>query len=234
MLPEILLLGKSVSTYWLMFFVGLAGMIVICWRRANHYCCASTDAGKKTKAVIYVLLLAFFGLLGTKVLYILENLQMTIENGLTLGGQSFFGALFLVPIAMIGCGRLLGMRPLASTDYCAPPVIFILLCMRLGCFMNGCCGGIELCNVIVPAQLIEAVGDACIFVFLLYCEAKEQRKGQLYPLLMMLYGLLRFFVEIVRDTPKDVLLFSRGQLYSIVTLAVALAWIARLRYEKKK
>ena len=233
MLPKVSILGMAFSTYWIMFFVGLIGMIVICWRRANLYCCAPTTIGKKIKAVVFVLLLAVFGLLGTKVLYVLENLQETIDNGITLGGQSFFGALFLVPVAMIGCGWLLGLRPLASTDFCAPPVIFILMCMRLGCFMTGCCGGIKVCNIEVPAQLIEAIGDACIFVFLLYREERGKHKGQLYPLLMLLYGSMRFLIEFVRDTPKDIFFFSRGQVYSVFAIIIAVVWIVRLQNEKK-
>ena len=234
MLPRILIFGTSISTYWLMFFIGLVGMAVICWKRTKFYRFSGSGATAvvKGKSVIFTLLLAMFGLLGTKLLYIIENLQETLENGITLGGQSFFGALFLVPIAVSLYGRVLGLKPLEATDYCAPPVIFILMCMRLGCFMNGCCGGIMIGTFQVPVQLIEAIGDACIFSFLLYYEDVKKRKGILYPFLMGTYGILRFFLEFLRDTPKDLLFISRGQLFSILALLIAVIWIVRVNHEK--
>lgn len=234
MLPNISLFGLTISTYWMIFFIGLIGMAVISWKRADLYCHSTPKASaKKIKSLVFILLVAVFGLLGAKLLYVLANWQETLEKGIFSGGKTFMGALFFLPPAMLLVGRLLGMRTSEATDYCAPPVVFILMCIRLGCFMNGCCSGILIGDITVPVQLIEAFGDASIFVFLLYLEGREKGKGALYPIMLFLYGFVRFFAEFLRDTPKDILFFSQGQVYSAFSILIAIVWIVRLRNGKK-
>lgn len=203
----------------MMFCLGVLGMAVLCCIRAKRYRLSYA------KAVCFSLLLAVCGLLGTKILYVLENWEYTMENGLTLGGTSFFGALFFVPLAVSAFGLLFRLGPKESMDFCAPPVIMILMFMRLGCLMNGCCGGILLGNFQVPTQMIEAIGDACIFVYLLYREATDKKHGLLYPFLMSSYGCMRFLIEFLRDTPKDWLYLSHGQWFSVIAIAVACFWM---------
>ena len=230
MFPTLYIGNWSVSTYWLMFAIGVAGMAIICSIRAKQYRLS------RVNAIIFSLLLAVSGLLGTKILYVLENWQETLEEGLTLGGQSFFGALFLVPLAVSLYGQIFGLRPKQSMDLCAPAVIFILMCMRTGCMLNGCCGGICLYGVNVPTQFIEAIGDAGIFAYLLYKESAGKHYGLLYPWLMLLYGALRFCVEFFRATPKEWFFLSHGQWFSMVAFFAAALWLCKkggLRYEQK-
>ena len=159
------------------------------------------------------------------MLYILENLQDTLKNGISLGGQSFFGALFLVPILMALIGRAFRLSPSESTDYVAAPVIFILMCMRMGCMLNGCCGGILLGDFRVPTQMLEACFDAIIFVILWEFEKKGNKQGKIYPIMMVLYGIIRFFLEFVRDTSKDWLGLSHGQWFSIAAVVCGMIWL---------
>ena len=228
MLPELNLFGWSISTYWLMFIIGIVGMAILCLRRAQRY--RLTPA----KAILFALLLAICGLLGTKVLFILENWEYTLENGITLGGTSFYGALFLIPLLTSVYGRLLGMRPAESIDFCAPAVMLMLMFMRLGCWMNGCCGGIVIAGFQVPTQIIEAMGDAVICLILLYFEEMDRKKSVLYPLMMISYGTLRFAVEFFRDTPKDLLFLSRGHWYSLLAALAGGIWICVAHQRRTK
>lgn len=225
MLPTLTVLGWSFSTYWMMFVIGVVGMAVLCCVRAKMYRLSYP------KAIIFSLLLAIFGLLGTKLLYILENWKETLEDGVTFGGQSFFGALFLLPFAVSLYGLILGLRPAESMDMCASPVIFILMCMRMGCMLNGCCGGISIGGFQVPTQLLEALADAAILTVLLVREKEKKHQGFLYPTLMVTYSSFRFVIEFVRDTEKDWLGLSHGQWFSLIALAVGSIWLSKRRHK---
>lgn len=223
MLPTLTIFGWEFSTYWMMFVVGVVGMAVLCCLRAKRYRLSYL------KAVLFSLMLALCGLLGTKLLYILENWSETIQTGITLGGQSFFGALFLVPFFVAIYGKIFKLHPMESTDFCAAPVIFILTCMRLGCAMSGCCAGICIGTFQWPAQLMEACADSALLVYILTKEVKAGAKGQLYPVLMLVYGSYRFFLEFIRDTVKDWLFLSHGQWFSIVAVAVGMLWLTKVK-----
>ena len=214
-----------------MFVFGIVGMAVLCCLRAKQYRLTCS------KAIVFTLLLSVVGLLGTKLLFIAENIEIVMSEGLSLAGQSFFGALFLIPPIVALYSRLFGLRAAQGVDLCAAPVIFILMCMRMGCLMSGCCGGIFIGTFQVPAQFLEALGDAIILTVLLETEKRNKFIGRLYPLLMVLYGSMRFFLEFVRDTEKNLLGFSQGQLYSVIAIVVGVAWLkmkGRKQHEIRK
>ena len=218
MMPTIIFGSVTISTYWMMFVIGLLGMgaLTVCHR--GWY---GLTAGK---AVVFTLLLAVCGLLGTKALYVLENWRETLENGLTLGGQSFFGAVFLIPPLMGLAGLLLGLKPGRSLDACAPSVAVMIACMRVGCFFNGCCGGWEASFGEVrfrwPTQAMESTGDFLILGLLLQMEGRDAHPGRRYAVFMAAYGVLRFFVEFLRDTPKDWLGLGHGQWFALLSILI--------------
>ena len=105
MLPVISLGSVQISMYWLMFVVGVCAMGALALRARDRY---ALSVGR---ALALTVMLTVCGLLGTKLLYILENWRETLENGLTLGGQSFFGAVYLIPLLM----------PLGGGFWASPP-----------------------------------------------------------------------------------------------------------------
>ena len=103
--------------------------------------------------------------------------------------------------------------------------------IRIGCFLEGCCGGV-VCTLgnnsfKWPTQIMEAFLDFGILVWLLIIESRsDKRRGLLYPRFMISYGLVRFIIEFFRDTPKDWLGLSHGHWFSIVSFVAGLVWIA--------
>lgn len=225
MLPEIYISSLNISTYWLMFAVGVFTMGVLTVRRRERY------ALSVPKALLFTLLLAVCGVMGTKLLYILENWREVVENGLTLGGLSFFGAVFLIPPLMAVLGLPLGLKPGWSLDACAPCVAVMIACMRVGCFLSGCCGGWEMTlgnfHFHWPTQAMESLGDFCILGLLLQMEGRDAHPGKRYAVFLVGYGLLRFFVEFLRDTPKDWLGLAHGQWFAILGGLVGAAVLLR-------
>jgi len=166
-------------------------------------------------------LLLVTGIAGAKLLYFFECGMKSFS------GMSFFGAVYLVLIVMPLVGIIFRLSPADSLDACAPCVAAIVGFQRFGCFCAGCCGGIPLgsTGLLWPTQLLEGFGDMTILCILLNAERKESNRGNGYPLFLISYGTMRFFIEFVRDTSKDWLGLSHGQWFSLAGIFIALMMI---------
>ncbi len=231
MFPNISFGSVSISTYWLMLAVGTVGMFVCLLQRRKRFSLTVMQS------ILFTLVLTVVGIAGTKVLHILENLEYTLKNGLSLGGFSFFGAVFLIPLVMPLAGKLFRLSPSQTMDISGPCVAIMIGCMRVGCFFQGCCGGWSAClgNVCFqwPTQAIESICDFIILTLLLRREGRDIKNACLYPWFMISYSVVRFLVEFLRDTPKDWLLLSRGQWYSMVAMIVGITWIFIIKRKGK-
>lgn len=229
MILTITLGNLSISPYWLMLAVGTVGMMICLMQRRKRFSLTVLQC------VLLTLLLTVVGFSGAKLLFILENLRDTLENGISLSGVSFFGSVFLIPLLMPLVGKLFRLKPGATMDICGPCVAIMIGCMRFGCLLTGCCGGWELCVGDIcftwPTQGMESIGDFAILMLLLQWEARNSHKGTLYPMFMLLYSVMRFFIEFLRDTPKDWLFLSHGQWFSLAAILVGLIW---LRFANKR
>lgn len=231
MYPAIQIGGVSLSTYYLMMLAGFLAMGYLMLHRKDYYKLSTS------KACLFTVLLMLSGLLGCKLLYVLENLQDVAQNGLTLGGFSFFGAVFGIPLLMGMCGHLFGLGVKQSLDASAPCVAAMVGTIRFGCVLNGCCGGwnmkIGTISFYWPTQALESIGDFIILFWLLALEEKKKRSGELYLLFMLSYGAIRFWIEFLRDTPKDWLFFSHGQWFSAAAVFISIAAMRSLKREKR-
>lgn len=170
------------------------------------------------QASLFTILLLVVGIAGAKLLYFFECGMKSFS------GMSFYGAVYLVALAMPLVGLAFRMKPMDSLDACAPCVAAIVGFQRFGCFCAGCCGGIQLgnSNLLWPTQLMEGFGDMAIMYFLLATEGKETNRGKGYPLFLITYGVMRFLIEFVRDTSKDWYGLSHGQWFSLLGIGIAL------------
>lgn len=210
MLPELHIGAITISTYYGMMFLGFVLMLVLMLKRRARY---GLNTGQ---AILFTVCVMFSGVLGCKVLFILENWGEPI----TVGGFSFFGAVFLVPPLMALFGLLFKLKPRESINAAAPCVNAMIGTIRVGCFLNGCCGGWALENGFRwPTQAMESIGDFIILFWLLSKEEKDDRF--LYSRFMLAYSILRFLIEFLRDTAKDWLYLSHGQWFAITASALA-------------
>ena len=210
------------SAYSIMLCVGVVAMCVITVIRRSKYGMSAW------KAILFSLVLTVIGVLGCKLLYIAENFEDFKTNGLTFGGFSFYGAVFLIPVCFLALGKLFGLRPWQAVDCCAPGVAIMISLMRIGCYIDGCCGAfpIEMFGrqVILPVQLFEAAFDFSLLVVLWCLEREKKAQGYLYPIFMIAYGVMRFGIEFLRDTPKDWLYLSHGQWFSVAAILIAISF----------
>lgn len=225
MLSEIYLLGVTIQTYWLTMLLGFAAMLWVTVHRKKIYRFSNLGA------VAFTVLVMVFGLIGCKLLYIAENFSTVLKNGVTAGGFSFFGAVFLIPVMMGLLRKPFSLNWRQCIDACTPCVIVMIAVMRFGCLLNGCCGGwvAQLGKISFqwPTQAFEGIGDVAILIWILNIEKSGDKPGALYPCFLLSYGVLRFFVEFFRDTAKDWLYMSHGQWFSIVAILIAVTVLKR-------
>lgn len=175
-------------------------------------------------------------------------------GGLTLYGGiggAIIGSLIFARIRRISFWRV--------SDICAPLVALGIGITRIGCFLNGCCYGVPTTHAagivfppgcaaggeypgisIHPTQLYDSAFGFLLFGFLLLIEKKLRGDGRLFLLMLSLYGLNRYFQDVLRTYDSRVIvengLFTATgpQLVSLLFFVVgmALVWLRREKREK--
>lgn len=232
MLPHIHIGSFTISCYYLAMFLGYVLMVVLMmlkYRRRMY----GLGPGK---AFLFATLVLIFGVVGCKILFVLENINWVVKNGFTFGGFSFYGAVLFIPLVMPLCKRPFRLDTRSVLDCAAICIVAMLGTIRIGCYCNGCCGGRVLGSgenlFVLPTQLIECALDFAILFLLLRCEKKGGFKGRLYPKFLLFYGVGRFFIEFLRATDKDWLYLSHAQWFSIVAVAIGAVFELRARKHK--
>ena len=207
--------------FLLVLTVGTVGMIICALIRRKRFSLSVL------KCVIFALLLTAVGVAGTKLLYFIESGFSSWD------GVSFFGSVFLIPLVMPLVGLPFRQKPSQSLDICAPCVAVMIACMRVSCYISGCCGGVQACIGTFcfnwPTQIIESFCDVLILYWLMKREEKIGSDGRLYPYFMIMYSFMRFFIEFLRNTPKDWLMLSHGQWFCMAAILGALVWLFLLK-----
>lgn len=183
------------------------------------------------KGLIATILLTVFGTLGTFLLYYVEN------GG--IGGTSFYGAVFFVPAAFALVALLLRIPYGRIMDLCAVGECIMLALMKVQCQIYGCCGGRLLfttgdgVDVYFPSQIAELVVALALFTLLLCWALKGKHRGMLYPWYLVLYGSIRFVLNIFREAwvTKEMLL-PFGNIWSLVAIAIGVIWFAICRKKR--
>lgn len=263
MFPSINVFGKEIPTYGIAAIIGIAfAVLYICIRVKNR---KDIDRIQLINIPAMVFIGAFIGahiLYGIthsdKIWWCITHLGDTFsswENFLFYtadiwGGMVFYGGL----IGGIIVGSLYCKKQKLDTmfyaDIYAPAIPLFHAFGRIGCFLGGCCYGIESnwgviynnpqipeANGVVrlPIQLIESAGDLIIFVILLILSNKKLRKGTIFLLYLLLYGILRLTTEFFRGDEIRGFLFgiSTSQWISIILIIVS-SFILIYRHNKSK
>ena len=188
------------------------------------------------KLLISTVLLTVVGTAGT-------ILMARIETGGF--GLSYYGAVFLVPIAFAVVAFVLWMPYSKLLDLCVLGECMILALMRINCLISGCCAGRVLCTLNngaelrFPNQIAELILSLLLMSLLIYWAFRRpERRGLLYPWYMVLYGSARFVLNFLReewalwDPSKR---FPMATIWSLVSVAIGLTWIfLKKRYDRKR
>lgn len=244
MYPELFRIGSfPVNTYGVFLAIAFLCAILITARLAER------DGLPRERVYDLCLWMLLAGLVGSKILmlftepeYRANPLQLISLDFLRSGGV-FYGGL----LGAIAAGYFLMKRyqlPWWKTaDACAPGIAIGNFFGRQGCFAAGCCWGEpttlpwgvrfselghEITGVPIdahlhPTQLYESFAMLLVFFFLLWLHKRKSFSGQVVLAYALLYSVIRFAIEFVRDDPRGDILglttltgLSTSQMISVV------------------
>ena len=244
MYPELFRIGSfPVNTYGVFLALAFLCAILVTVKLATR------DGLPRERIYDLCLWMLLGGLVGSKILMLFTEpeyrsnpLQLISLDFLRSGGV-FYGGL----IGAVLVGYLLMRRyrlPWWKTaDACGPGIAIGNFFGRQGCFAAGCCWGkptdlpwgvkfSELGHEITgvptdaylhPTQLYESFAMLLVFGFLLWLHKRKRFDGQVVLTYALLYAVIRFAIEFVRDDPRGDILglttltgLSTSQLISIV------------------
>ena len=243
MYPALFRVGGVVAdTYYVLWFIALSLALLWTVRRFPLYG-IDDDEGRRVAGWGFVGMLV-----GARAFEYIWNFSTYWNNPLLIldlnsGGLSEVGALcgaLATPAAL--CRRNPKISLGRFYDAGCPPVFFALTLGRWGCFFAGCCVGVRSSFPASlhfpydppavtrhPVQIYYSLSAAAILILLLSVEKWSFKRGVpryslITPLGFILYSLMRFSIDSLRDLEKSGLLLSHGVL--IAGLPFAVAWLA--------
>jgi phosphatidylglycerol:prolipoprotein diacylglycerol transferase len=227
--------------------VAYAGMVLLgvalllAFRPARHYASADRAQYWRLQAITFAA-----AILGAKFAVLVGDELWPLRPfhdwaGLFLSGRSIVGALLFGFLAAEAAKPLLGYT-LPPNDRFAVLLPFSIATGRIGCWLTGCCLGVESHGPFavigrdgvsrIPAAPIEFVFHVVAGTALIVLLRRKVLTGRLFAAYLVAYGLFRFVSESWRVTPKA---FAGWSAYQWMALAmVAAGGVAMvLRRERK-
>ncbi len=187
------------------------------------------------------------GIAGARLAYVLLHFSEYSSNILSIfnlraGGLALHGALIAGVFVFIYFAKKRKISPMKLLDLFAPSVLLGIAVGRIGCFMNGCCLGVEApagIGVIFadagytmpryPTQIYEMILDFVAIFVLLYWEKHKRFEGEVMIGAFSLYSVIRFILEMFRESPPRFFGLSIAQYLSIFLFFLTLVWILKSR-----
>lgn len=254
MYPYIPIFGFQLPTYGLMSIIGIG--VAALWLFLNN---RTMKQGRiPGDDMLNLLIMAFVGaIIGAKALYLITIAPALIQNWaviaanpqdlftILVSGMVFYGGFIGGLVAVVLYCRKYKLSLGDTTALITPAVPLFHVFGRIGCFLAGCCYGLEVewgCVYqhslsapngvpLLPLQLIEAGCNAVIFLVLALLLRRMRRRFLLLPLYILIYGVLRFILEFFRgDSIRGVALLSTSQWISLgLIAAVIILYFVKLR-----
>ena len=197
------------------------------------------------------------GLLGAKIMYWITILPEIFRDPKILldfgNGMVVYGGILLGIFAGWLFCRRKKLKFLAYFDLIMPSIALAQGFGRLGCFLAGCCYGIETDSPLgitfthsdyapngvslVPTQLISAAFDFLNFAVLaVWAKKGKKTDGQVAAFYLVNYSFGRFLIEFLRGDAErgSVGPFSTSQFIAIFTFAAGLALLIGLGMYQRK
>lgn len=247
MIPSFQLFGKTMTIYTVFVLIGVLGTLFSLYRIAKKNALDEIET-------LYMTLIAFAAAaIGGTLLYGLTNIKLLIALLRNLDQVESFGQFWQYLSAIFGgsvfYGGLIGMlltsliyvrKKHLSARYLDAVAIGIPMFHtvgRIGCFLGGCCFGVESdfgfvyhyspiaeANGVrrLPVQLFEAAFNLLLCLVLYRLFRKKKQTGYLLHLYLLAYPIFRFVIEFFRGDAYRGFIWglSTSQWISLLLLAV--------------
>jgi len=250
--PDLFSIGPiTIHTYGVMVAIGFLLGVALALKQARK---EGIPPERISDLSFYLLLAA---IIGSRIFYILLNPEPYIKNPVAIlkiweGGLVFYGGLIFAVITGVIYIKRHNLSLWQIADIFAPSIAIGHAIGRLGCFFAGCCHGrpadlpwavtftdphslAPLGIALHPTQLYEAVGEFINFLILLFLRKRQTFRGEVFWSYVVLYSILRFFVEFFRgDSARGMLTqeLSVAQAISVVMFFIAIGFMTFLRRKR--
>lgn len=259
MYPEIFRIGNfPINTYGVFLALAFLCAILITVKLAAR------DGLPREKIYDLCLWMLLCSLIGSKLLMLFtepeyrDHPAQLISLDFLRSGGVFYGGLIGAILSGYFLMRRYKLPWWKTADACAPGIAIGNFFGRQGCFAAGCCWGkptslpwgvkfTELGHEITgvpidvrlhPTQLYESFAMLIVFFLLLWLHKHRRFSGQVILFYALLYSIIRFAIEFLRDDPRGDLLglttltgLSTSQLISLIIGSGALVLLI-LRWRK--
>lgn len=253
MFPYIKIFNKVITSYAIMAVIGVLVVGYLCAKEAKKHKIDDNDM------IIFMLICSIGVLVGGHLLYGIVNFNLFINFITNLnkinsfndffdpliqifGGAVFYGGLIGGLIAGLIYGKIKKLDIKLYSYIITPFIPLFHFFGRIGCFLSGCCYGIESkfgflythslvepANGVVrfPVQLLEALCNFILFLVLYRLQKKKKCYDYLLPLYLIIYSVLRFLLEFLRGDYYRGFLFglSTSQIISILIFIITTIYI---------
>ena len=209
-----------------MFLLIGMGLMFICMWAANRM----SYTFPVWKILISSAILTGIGLLGAHIMSWIESGNWT--------GRSFYGAVFLTPVLLWPVSKILSIRYGGLMDLAAPAECIMLALLKIKCLIDGCCAGrhFETKNgsFQFPSQIVECVAAIVIMAVLLVIIRQRKNEGKIFQIYLILYGVIRFVLNLFRETTPWIGPLAAGNFWSLVSITIGVAAVLLLNRQKRK
>lgn len=158
---------------------------------------------------------------GARLFYIIGNPAEYIKNPLSVffvqeGGMAFIGGFVFVSLVVYIYVKAHKLNILKILDILSPGTMLGYAIGRIGCFLNGCCYGINLFGFVQPTQLYSSFAGLLMFILLARFYPNKKYDGQVFLVTMLMYSFYRFFIEFLRFSPMHILMLTPNQYLALV------------------
>ena len=232
MYPEIF----SIPSYYVMitagvFFAVLAFRLICSKLQVNDgvYHFYSID-------IVISIAVGFGGAMLFQSLYDFIKTGVFVWRGLTFMGGLVSGAVCFILIALLSRKKKIIGSLLAICEIAIPCLVLAHAFGRVGCFLSGCCHGVDsefglyfpvLNRTVIPTQLYEFIFLFILSAVLFYFTFSRKITGFNLSIYSLCYGIFRFVIEFFRGDERGAFIsgISPSQFWSILLIITGVALI---------
>jgi phosphatidylglycerol---prolipoprotein diacylglyceryl transferase len=246
--PILIQLGRiQIRSYGFMLAVSFLLGIWLAGRRARRY---GVDPQKILDLSVVIILAAVVGSRLLYVLFHLDQYSNPLDMfALWQGGATFYGGFLLAMAASYWWVQRHNLSFLTVADVIAPSMALGLVFTRVGCLLSGCCFGKPTDGplglvfppdspagnaaaaiaaergvdhvALHPTQIYSSFKGLVIFLVLMIAQRHLTRRGALFGLFLVLYGIGRFTIDFFRfyeDNARILAGLTFNQVISVVLI----------------
>lgn len=261
MIPIINIFGKEISSYMLAALVGILAVLLMTYK-------TSRKQGLNEVEMTFIMLFAAAGMLvGSHILYALTQFKaliFLIKNlfsfkdfetfvsvlNFVFGGSVFYGGLLgAIAVCVFYIKKKKLDKRYLDIAACSFPLFHAF--GRIGCFLSGCCYGIESDfgfvyeNALLqeingvrrfPVQLVEAAFNFILFAVLFYFVLKGKHTGKILTIYLLSYAPARFILEFFRgdEIRGHIGPLSTSQIISVLIIVTVIFTLSIKKIRKRK